>query len=76
VLSALDLTEIFRQKILDDIENELSTTGSAENELNEISQPAFEDSTKHETVNKTLMVLDMLTMHNFRKLPSFAQANT
>jgi hypothetical protein len=80
VISALELMEIFRQKLLDDIENEPSTTGSAENEINDSSQPSFEDpfhnSTKHDGVNKTLMVLDMLTMHNFRKLPSVAQLRT
>jgi hypothetical protein len=80
VASALELMEIFRQKLLDDIENEPSATGSTENEIYDSSQPAIEDlihnPTKHDKVNKTLMVLDMLTMHNFRKLPSVAQLRT
>ena len=82
VTSALDSLNALQLRVLADAENEttnLEVEKSASESLGSLilgtSDPVHQSS-KQDKVNKTLMVLDMLTMHNFRKLPSVAQLRT
>ena len=83
LISALDLLETIRLKIeTEGHQQEPEIKDSVEQEYSQDAldsaqqQEPIHKLSKHEKANKTLMVLDMLTMHNFRKLPSVAQLRT